>query len=91
MSAEYLRRHRVTVPAQLRSYTPEETAAETGLTLDELRRMRQRGQGPAYITIGKRTVRYIRGDVNEWLCSAQPIGADLAAARAAIQSDGSTP
>ena len=43
MSAANLRRHRVTVPTQLRSYTPDETAAETGLTLDELRRLRQHG------------------------------------------------
>ncbi|MFF1571330.1 helix-turn-helix transcriptional regulator [Leifsonia sp. NPDC058292] len=66
MSAAYLRRHRVTVPAQLHSYTPEETAAAAGLTLDELRRMRENGQGPAYVTIGKRTVRYIRSDADEW-------------------------
>ena len=66
MSAAYLRRHRITVPARLRSYTPNETAAETGLTLDDLRRMRERGEGPAYVTIGKRTVRYIRGDIDEW-------------------------
>lgn len=91
MSAAYLRRHRVTVPVQLRSYTPDETAAATGLTLVELRRMRERGEGPAYVTIGKRTVRYIRVDVNEWLSSAQSIGADRAGARAAIQLDGSTP
>ena len=66
MSAAYLRRHRVAVPAQLRSYTPDETAAETGLTLDELRRMRERGEGPAYVTIGKRTVRSIRNDLDQW-------------------------
>jgi predicted DNA-binding transcriptional regulator AlpA len=66
MSAAHLRRHRVTVPTQLRSYTPDETAIETGLTLDELRRMRENGQGPAYVTIGKRTVRYLRSDVDEW-------------------------
>ncbi|MGO4535149.1 helix-turn-helix transcriptional regulator [Leifsonia sp. 2MCAF36] len=66
MSAAYLRRHRVTVPAKLRSYTPDETSIETGLTLDELRRMREKGGGPAYVTIGKRTVRYLRGDVDEW-------------------------
>lgn len=65
-AAHLLRRHRVTVPAQLRSYTPEEAATETGLTLDELRRMRERGEGPAYVTIGKRTVRYIHSDVSEW-------------------------
>ena len=66
MSAAYLRRHRVTVPAQLRSYTPDELSAETGLTLDQLRRMRETGEGPAYIAVGKRTVRYIRVDVDEW-------------------------
>lgn len=66
MNAAYLRRHRITVPAQLRSYTPDEAAAETGLTLDELRRLRERGEGPAYVTMGKRTVRYIRVDVEQW-------------------------
>ena len=66
MSAAYLRRHRVTVPTPLRSYTPDETAIETGLTLDELKRMRENGQGPACVTIGKRTVRYLRVDVEEW-------------------------
>lgn len=66
MSAAYLRRHRVTVPAQLLSYTPDEAAAETGLTLDQLRRMRERGEGPAYVTIGKRTVRYLRSDIDNW-------------------------
>jgi hypothetical protein len=66
MSAAYFRRHRVTVPAQLRSYTPAETAIAIGLTLDELRRMRENGQGPAYVTIGKRTFRYILDDVEVW-------------------------
>ncbi|WP_392341536.1 DNA-binding protein (plasmid) [Leifsonia sp. P73] len=66
MSAAYLRRHRVSVPARLRSYTPNEAAAETGLTLDQLRRMRERGEGPAYVTLGSRTVRYLRGDVDQW-------------------------
>lgn len=68
MSAAYLRRHRVSVPAQLRSYTPDEAAAETGLTLDELRRLREGGQGPAYIAVGKRTIRYFRIDIDEWRC-----------------------
>jgi excisionase family DNA binding protein len=54
------------VPAQLRSYTPDEAAADTGLTLDELHRMREHGEGPAHVTIGKRTVRYLRGDVDRW-------------------------
>ncbi|MCU1416166.1 helix-turn-helix transcriptional regulator [Leifsonia sp. NPDC058292] len=66
MSAAYLRRHRVTVPAELRSYTPEQAATATGLTLDDLRRMRETGQGPAYVTIGKRTIRYIRNDLDQW-------------------------
>lgn len=66
MRAAYLRRHRVTVPAQLRSYTPDELSAETGLTVDELRHMRKRGEGPAYIRVGKRTVRYMRIDIDEW-------------------------
>ncbi|TAM67783.1 MAG: DNA-binding protein [Microbacteriaceae bacterium] len=66
MSAAYLRRHRITVPPLLRSYTPDEAAAATGLTLDELRRMREDGRGPAYVTIGKRTIRYLGRDVEEW-------------------------
>lgn len=66
MSAAYLRRHRITVPAQLRSFTPDEAAAETGMTLYELRRLRESGEGPAYVTVGKRTVRYIRVDIDDW-------------------------
>ena len=66
MSAAYLRRYRIIVPAHLRSYTPEETAAKTGLTLEELRRLRENDQGPAYVTIGKRTIRYLHSDVREW-------------------------
>lgn len=66
MSAAHPRQHRITVPPQLRSYTPDEVAAATGLNLDQLRRMRKNGQGPAYLVIGKRTVRYIRADVDQW-------------------------
>ncbi|OJX78851.1 MAG: hypothetical protein BGO91_12860 [Leifsonia sp. 71-9] len=66
MSAAYLRRHRVTVPAQLRSYTPDEAAAQTGLTLEELRRMRESGQGPAFVAVSKRTIRYLGPDVEKW-------------------------
>lgn len=66
MSAAHVRRHRITVSPQLRSYTPDEAAAETGLSLDELRTLRANGQGPAFLTIGKRTVRYIRCDIDEW-------------------------
>lgn len=66
MSAAYLRRHRITVPAQLRSYTPDEAAAQTGLTLEELRRMRESGQGPAFVAVSKRTIRYLGPDVEKW-------------------------
>ncbi|XHC90783.1 DNA-binding protein (plasmid) [Leifsonia sp. P73] len=66
MSAAHLRRHRITVPTQLRSYTPDEAAAQTGLTLEELRRMRESGQGPAFVAVSKRTIRYLGPDVEKW-------------------------
>lgn len=72
MTAAYLRRHRITVPPQLRSVSPDEAAAEAGLTLEELRRLRERGEGPAYVTFGRRTVRYLCGDVDAWKAAQRP-------------------
>jgi len=48
-------------------FTPELLAAQLGTTIDELRRLRESGTGPAYITIGPRLVRYLGADVSMWL------------------------
>ncbi|AXH37454.1 DNA-binding protein (plasmid) [Humibacter sp. BT305] len=48
-------------------FTPEQLAAQLGTTVDELRRLRENGTGPAYITIGPRLVRYLGADVSMWL------------------------
>lgn len=50
-------------PAML---SPEELAAQTGQTVEQLRTLRRNGEGPAYIKISRTTVRYLTGDVTSW-------------------------
>lgn len=56
--------------------TPEQLAAELGITEKTLSQWRYRGTGPAYIKLGgnhrSAPVRYRRADVNRWL-DAQPV------------------
>lgn len=47
--------------------TPRELAAQLGVDVSDLRRLRERGAGPAYIKITPRTIRYLSQDVAEWL------------------------
>jgi predicted DNA-binding transcriptional regulator AlpA len=49
-----------------RILTPSETAARLGLTKDELRLLRQRGGGPMFVVLTRKSVRYLRSSVDEW-------------------------
>ena len=60
------RRSRVDVPELLRSLAPADVALATGITVTQLRSLRQRGKGPAFIRVSARTIRYIGADVDRW-------------------------
>jgi predicted DNA-binding transcriptional regulator AlpA len=47
--------------------SPIEAADLTGLTLEQLRRLRRKGGGPPFVRLGHRTVRYVRGGTLRWL------------------------
>jgi len=47
--------------------TPRALAAQLGVDVEHLRRLREQGIGPAYIRITPRTVRYLSSEVAEWL------------------------
>lgn len=47
--------------------TPRALAAQLGVDVEHLRRLRDEGTGPAYIRITPRTVRYLSSEVAEWL------------------------
>jgi hypothetical protein len=49
-----------------RTLTPSETAARLGLTTDELRLLRQRGGGPMFVVLTRKSVRYLRSSVDDW-------------------------
>ncbi len=44
---------------------PEEAAAQLGVSVRRLRRLRDAGLGPAYFTIGSQ-IRYLPADVEQW-------------------------
>ncbi|MFV0434324.1 MAG: helix-turn-helix transcriptional regulator [Leucobacter sp.] len=44
---------------------PAEVAAQLGVSVRKLRRMRKAGLGPAYFTIGSK-IRYLSSDVDRW-------------------------
>lgn len=46
--------------------TPEEVAAMFGLKVSTLRVWRRKGKGPAYVRLGKNTVRYHQRDLDEY-------------------------
>jgi predicted DNA-binding transcriptional regulator AlpA len=46
--------------------TPREVAADLGVSVDTLRRMRERGDGPAYIEVSERNIRYPVDDFERW-------------------------
>jgi predicted DNA-binding transcriptional regulator AlpA len=49
--------------------TTEQGAAYIGFTAEFLKARRQRGDGPRYIAIGTRAVRYRRADLDAWMAT----------------------
>jgi predicted DNA-binding transcriptional regulator AlpA len=49
-----------------RALTPAETAERLRLSNRDLARLRHRGEGPAFVTLSRKTVRYLRSSVDEW-------------------------
>ena len=49
-----------------RLLTPAEAAEYVGLTEETLLRWRMRGQGPAFLKLGRKVVRYSRADIDAW-------------------------
>jgi excisionase family DNA binding protein len=47
--------------------TARQVAAMLNVSLATFKRIRQRGEGPPSIRVGKRAIRYRRGDVEAWL------------------------
>ncbi len=47
--------------------TPGELAAQLGVDVRTLKRLRDEGRGPAYITLTPRTIRYLSSEVADWL------------------------
>ena len=58
---------------------PSEAAAFLGVSTDMLQRWRTSGGGPAFITWGRRTVRYRMADLKAWV-KAQPAATNTAEA-----------
>lgn len=58
---------------------PSEAAAFLGVSTDMLQRWRISGGGPAFITWGRRTVRYRMADLKAWV-KAQPAATNTAEA-----------
>ncbi|GAB3267098.1 hypothetical protein GCM10027425_33770 [Alteromonas gracilis] len=55
-----------TTPDEERLLTPEEAAAATGLSLDELARLRALGAGPDWGQITRTVIRYSAPDLAAW-------------------------
>ena len=47
--------------------SPDETAAYLGVSKEHLRRLRKAEQGPPYIRVSERVVRYRLADVQAWV------------------------
>ena len=58
---------------------PGEAAAYLGVSTDMLQRWRTSGGGPAFITWGRRTVRYRMADLKAWV-ESQPAATNTAEA-----------
>jgi predicted DNA-binding transcriptional regulator AlpA len=52
-----------------RLLTPEQTAELLQITVNSLAEMRQDGNGPDFVRLGHRTVRYREDDVDEFIMS----------------------
>ena len=59
-------RRSVIADPKRRALTPAETAARLGMTTDDLRRLRQRGGGPVFVALTRKSVRYLQSSVDEW-------------------------
>jgi excisionase family DNA binding protein len=51
----------------VRTLTTEELADLLGITVETVRRMRRRGQGPDYVVLAGGHVRYYQPTVDAWL------------------------
>jgi predicted DNA-binding transcriptional regulator AlpA len=49
---------------------PIQVSEWTGLSLGALAQLRYKGQGPAFIKLTPKTVRYLRSDVERWIRSS---------------------
>ena len=49
-----------------RALTPSETAERLRLSSRDLARLRHRGEGPDFVALSRKTVRYLRSSVDEW-------------------------
>ena len=47
--------------------TPGELAAQLGVDVRALKRLRDEGRGPASLTLTPRTIRYLSSEVADWL------------------------
>ncbi len=47
--------------------TEHQVAEMTGFALQTLRNWRFRGEGPRYLKVAKRSIRYLESDVNEFM------------------------
>ncbi len=56
---------------QPRYLSPAEAAARVGVTERYLAHLRHSRRGPAYYTLGHRTVRYRVADVDAWMASTE--------------------
>lgn len=54
-----------TTPVKL--LTPDEAANELGLSKSYLAKLRWNGNGPTYVRIAKRAIRYSREDLASWV------------------------
>jgi excisionase family DNA binding protein len=53
----------------LGALTTEDVAALLGCSVDTVRRMRRKGQGPRYVVLTGGSVRYFKDSVDEWIAA----------------------
>jgi hypothetical protein len=59
-----------------RALTPAETAEQLRLSSLDLARLRHRGEGPAFVALSRKTVRYLRSSVDKWEARDTPWNGD---------------
>lgn len=62
--------------------SPEETAEYLGVSKDHLRRLRRSGEGPAWIRVSERVVRYKLSDLQSWVEARREVGREEASGEA---------